>query len=153
MKTIYVMKKLQRSGVIKRFTTCTQNTDKRLFIFCALVVIPTEEHHPTSLLKLLDNIIGGAEKNEAVTDYAAVYDTSGHFDSVDFCNFKDGTALNDRGPEFVRKVWANEHPIVEQCMLTELIVGRWPFNSNNYTKWTTFMNKDRTNPRRFKIYK
>jgi hypothetical protein len=61
--------------------------------------------------------------------------------------------LNDRGPEFLRKAWESEHPIIEQCILTGLIVGRWPFNSNNYVKWGEIMKEERTKPIRFEVYK
>lgn len=153
MKLIYTIKKLKKLGIIRQFTTGIQDPDKRIFLFYSVVNTPNEDHHRKTLPKFLKNIIERGKKNEITTDYSVVCDTSGHFDAVYFCNFKDGTALDERGPNFLKKVWESELPVVEQGILTELITGKWPFNANNYTKWRVELEEIERKPIKFEIYK
>jgi hypothetical protein len=153
MRVIYSINKLKKTGVIKRFTTCVQNPDKRIFLFYTLVITPNKDHHSILLLKLLNKILGEEDERQATTDYSVVSDTSGHFDSVFFCNFKDGDILNSRGQHLFEKVWESEYPITEQCVLTDLIVGKWPFNANSYTEWHKIMEEYTRNPITYDVYK
>jgi hypothetical protein len=36
----------------------------------------------------------------------------------------------------IQKLWEEEHPKIEKCILTEVLIGKWPFNSNSYQKWS-----------------
>ena len=153
MRVIYSINKLEEKGIIKGFRTCVQHPDKRIFLFYTEVIIPNEDHHKMSLLPFLYRVIGSENERQVTTDYSVVCDTSGYFDAVYFCNFKDGACLNEIGPEFLKKTWCNEYPNVEQCMLTELIVGMWPFNTNRYVKWRREMEAISKKPVRFTTYK
>lgn len=152
MKVIYKIKKLQELGIIKSFTTCVQNPDKRLFVFYGGIIIPNEFHHPTLLLNFLKKIINEEDKRDTTTDYSVVCDGSGQLDFIYFCNFKDGSTCVNRGPEFIKKAWEGEDPIIDQCILTDLIIGKWPFNSNNYVEWRKWMEKEKSNPPKYKVY-
>ncbi len=152
MKALYVIRKLQKKGIIKQFTTTIQDPDKRIFLFYTVNSIPNENHHSDSFLKFVERIIND-EQNDITTDYSVVCDTSGNFDSIYFCNFKDGMNLNKRGPNFLKDSWASEYPIIEQCILIELLVGKWPFNANRYIKWRIEMEEVENNPIRFEIYR
>ena len=105
------------------------------------------------MLEFLNKIINEEQESQITSNYSIVSDALGFFDCIYFCNFKDGTALNDRGPNFLKKAWESESPIVEQCILTDLIVGRFPFNSNNYVNWKTIIEREKTKPVKFETYK
>jgi DNA-binding Lrp family transcriptional regulator len=152
MKAIYTINRLKGRGIIKRFTTCIQNPDKRIFLFYAVSLMPNEEHHPKLLLNFLNRIIGEEQPQQSTTDYSVECETSGHFDAIFFCNFKDGLDLNNKGPNFLKKAWESEFPIVDQCVLTEVITGSWPFNTNCYMKWATEKAKEEEKPIPIKIY-
>lgn len=85
-------------------------------------------------------------------DYSTVCDTSGSFDCAFFCNFEDGTFLNDRGPNFIKRIWESEQPTIEQSILTEVVVGSWPFNTNKYTNWRIEMKREEVRSTKFSIY-
>jgi DNA-binding Lrp family transcriptional regulator len=153
MRVIYAINKLVEKGIIKGFRMCVQNPDKRIFLFYAEVIIPNENHHKMSLLPFLYKVIGSKSEGQVTSDYSVVCDTTGYFDAVYFCNFKDGVCLNETGPEFLKKAWHNEYPYVEQCMLTELITGMWPFNTNSYVKWRCEMEAISKKPIKFVTYK
>lgn len=152
MRVIYSINKLKAAGIIKGFTTCIQNPEKRIFLFYGTTLIPNGDHHSTSLLKFLDRIITEERIAEATNDYSFVCETSGHFDIVFFCNFSDGNALSSRGPDFLKRAWASESPLVEQCVLTDVIVGKWPFNKNGYVRWSGEREGERKDPTPIKIY-
>ena len=152
MKTIYTIEKLKEKGIIKRFTTCVQNPSKRIFLFYTVTLMPNESHHPRLLLNFLNRIIDEEQPKQVTTDYSIECEVSGHSDLLFFCNFKDGTDLNNRGPNFLKKVWEIESPIVNQCILTEVITGSWPFNTNCYVKWKIELEKERDLQTKIKIY-
>jgi hypothetical protein len=139
MKVLYALERLQKSGVIRKFSICIQNPDKQLFLFSGLSIIPTEQHHSIFLKNLLLQIVNGEAKSNIATDYSVVCDTSGHFDNITFTCFANGEAMSNRGPMLIQKLWDEEHPKIEKCILTEVLIGRWPFNSNQYLKWGTDM--------------
>ena len=152
MKVLYAISKLEKRGIIVRFSTFIQNPDKRIFLVYSIAYIPNKEHHHKALPEFLNRIIKGEQENEITTDYSVVCDTSGHFDAIYFCNFKDGTTLNERGSAFLKRTWESESPVVEQGIMTELIAGKWPFNANNYTRWRIELEKIENNPIRFETY-
>ena len=89
MMVIYLMNKLVKKGIIRKFTTYIQTPEKRLFLFYAVTDIPNEDHHPKSLLKFLDKIIGEESSTEVTNDYAVVLETSGQFDTMfNSCSLK-----------------------------------------------------------------
>lgn len=137
MKTIYSMDKLHKRGIIRRFTTCIQNPNAKLFAFLSLTLIPTEDHKPHLQTQLINKIIESenSEPLQLTTNYSVIYDTAGTFDSIFFCSFKDAADMDENGPSVFEKIWESEYPKFERCILTDLIVGKWPFNSNGYTKW------------------
>jgi DNA-binding Lrp family transcriptional regulator len=134
MKVIYCIRKLEDNGVIKRFTTSIQKPDKNFFIFSGISIIPNETHHSIFLKKLVSEIVPNENKNNISTDYSVICDTSGHFDSVTFTCFRDGDTMYKRGPELIERLWKDEHPRIETSILTEVLVGQWPFNCNSYIK-------------------
>jgi DNA-binding Lrp family transcriptional regulator len=153
MKIVYILKKLQKNSIIKKFTYNIQNPDKRIFLFYTVVAMPNENHRSKLLVNFLENILYGEDQNQTTTDYSVVCDTSGHFDSIFFCNFKDGETLNKRGPPLLEKTWKEENPIIEKSILTELIKGKWPFNANSYSEWLKILEHEKSNPTKFTVYK
>lgn len=153
MKVIYAIKKLKERGIIKQFTTTIQNPDKRILLFYSVNAIPNQNHHPTLFLRFARKIINEEQNTNITTDYSVICDTTGCFDVIHFCNFKDGASFNERGPDFLKKAWEGEYPIIEQCVLTGLITGQWPFNTNNYENWRKYVINDETSPVKFDIYK
>ena len=95
MKVIYTIKKLQEKNIIRQFTTTVQNPNKRIFSFYSVTTTPTKDHHPTLLLKLLKKIINEESNSNITTDYSVVCETSGFFDTIQFCNFKDGVVVTE----------------------------------------------------------
>ncbi len=151
-QVIHIINNLKRKGIVRKFTTCIQNPDHRILLFYSVVLFIGGDHHPELLLKFIDKIINGEQINHVTTNYSVVCDTSGAFDCIYFCNFNDGTALNDRGPMFLKKAWHAEEPVTEQCILTELIAGKWPFNTNSYVHWGTTLDEGNNKPKKFKVY-
>ena len=152
MKVIYTIKRLRNSGIIKQFTTSIQKPDKRIYLFYSLNLTITEEHHPKLLLKLLDEIIDNENKSRVATDYSVVISTSGAFDSIYICNFDNGFIMDKRGPNFIKKIWSSESPIINTCNMVDVIVGQWPFNYNCYFKWKMEQDIEKKSPIRFKAY-
>ncbi len=152
MKVIYIIDKLQKSGIIKQFISTVQNPDKRIFLLYTINIMITGNHHPKLLLRFLDKIIGEEKVNRATTDYSVVCDTSGYFDSVYICNFEDGTAMNNRGPNFLKNVWESESPRIGQSILIEVVTGKWPFNLNNYIKLKVEKRMEEEKPIIFPVY-
>jgi DNA-binding Lrp family transcriptional regulator len=150
MKVIYSIKKMRKAGIIKRFTATIQTPGMGLFVFSGVSLIPTETHHSNFLKQLLLEIISNEHKDNLPTDYSVVCDTSGHFDSVNFLCFANGDLMYKRGPELIKRLWSEEHPKLDSCILTEVLIGKWPFNSNNYVNWEPML-KNRTNGKYDKI--
>lgn len=135
MGVIYTISKLKERGVIRGFTSCIQNPEKRLFLFYMVNLIPNEDHHPKALLRFLDRIIDEENPEDVTNDYALVCETSGSSDILFFCNFRDGITMSRRGPDFLKEAWKSESPAASQCILTDVIVGMWPFSKNGYVNW------------------
>jgi DNA-binding Lrp family transcriptional regulator len=153
MKILYKIEKLKKDGIIKRFTTCIQNPEKRMLLFYAITFIPNENHHKNHFLKFVEKITNNNSVKDITTDYSVVCETSGSYDAIHFCNFKDGTSFDEIGPNLLKKSWEGECPVVEQSILTDLITGNWPFNTNNYFKWGIEIEAIKNHPIIFEIYK
>lgn len=134
MKVIYSIDKLIKKGIIKKFTTCIQKPEKRIFMFYGVSIILNEQHHSMFSVKFLNKILNMDKAEDITNDYSVVSETSGNFDFIYFCNFRDGESFNEIGPNFIKNTWASEFPELEQCILTTLIVGKWPFNKNGYVR-------------------
>lgn len=144
MKIIYLMKSLYDKKIIRKFTTCIQRPDKRIWMFFTISLMPSEDHKPQLQTRLINEIARGEDERGITTDYSVVYDTSGHFDSVLFCNFKSGIELEHRGPGLFDRLWKTESPKFEKAMLISIITGILPFNKNSYVEWTALVNKENT---------
>jgi DNA-binding Lrp family transcriptional regulator len=135
MKIIYGMKKLQKDGIIRKFSTLIQKPDKSFLLFLGVSTIPTEKHFNVFFKNLVTEILKGENKNNLSTDYSVVSGTSGCFDFVSFACFKDGNTMSDRGPQLIENLWRDEYAKVEKSILIEVLLGKWPFTSNSYIKW------------------
>ena len=51
------------------------------------------------------------------------------------------------------RVWKGENPISQKTILTQIIIGKWPVNTNGYVKWRVEMEFDEKNSVKFEIYK
>ena len=131
MRVLYIIRKLCKIGIIKRFTTCVQNPDKKFFMFFSLNIVPTEDHQPILKTLWINNVINKEEKG-VTTNYAVIYDTFGYFDTIFFCNFENGIDIDMFGPGLFERVWKSENPISQKTVLTQIIIGKWPFNKNDY---------------------
>ena len=139
---LYKINKLKKKGIIKQFTFTVQNPKKHMHLFYSFTFMPSKEHHPKLLYNLLDVLINN-EEEDVVNDYSVVCDTTGHFDGIYFCNFKDGVEYTNRGPVFLKKIWESEYPITSECILTGIICGKWPFTTNDYTKWSIVLEHEK----------
>jgi len=151
-RVIYIINNLKEKGIIRKFTACVQNPVNRILLFYSVVLFIGGDHHPDLLPSFLNKIINEEPINQITTSYSTVCDTSGAFDCIYFCNFSNGTILNERGPAFLKNAWKKEEPKTEQCLLTELIAGKWPFNTNSYVNWNAALEKIINKPVKFKVY-
>jgi DNA-binding Lrp family transcriptional regulator len=125
-RVLYIIKKLKKMGIIKRFSALTQNPDKKLFYAYTAYVNPTEEH--TKLrIEFSKNILSNLD-SEIVNEYNVILDAQGSFDSLFICAFSDGEALAKRGSDLLKNLWSKENPIIKKAILTGIIVGEWPFH-------------------------
>lgn len=152
-KVIYIIRKLQKRGIIKKFTSCIQSSDKGIAVMYCTRLKFSPNHHKYLLSNLLNIIIGGENYNNITTDYSLTCEVGGYFDGIDICNFSDGDSFDKRGPNLIKKEWAEEEPIIEQGILIGLIKGIWPFNKNDYYNSKKILDTEMTNPVKFKIYK
>ncbi len=136
MKVIYNIQKLKNDGIIKNFTTIIQRPDKNFFLFFGVSIVPNEKHHDNFLKPFMSNIILEEDKSNITADYSVIAGSFGHFDSIFFTCFRNGDLMYRRGPQLISKLWKEEYPRVGICMLTDILIGDWPFNSNRYLNWS-----------------
>ncbi len=136
-KVVYLIKKLKEMGAIKRFTALTQNPDKRILYAYGAYMIPTEEHIELAITMAKE--IVNEDLHETVNDYAVTADMNGNYDFFAVCAFKNGETLSRRGAEFAREVWLREDPVIDKALLTDIIVGKWPFHLENYGAYRTIL--------------
>jgi DNA-binding Lrp family transcriptional regulator len=132
-KVVYLIKKLREMGAIKRFTALTQNPDKRILYAYGSYVIPTEGHKELAIAMAKE--IVNEDFHETVNDYAITADMNGNYDFFAICAFKNGETLSRRGPEFMGGAWLKEDPVIDKALLTDIIVGKWPFHLENYSAY------------------
>ena len=123
----------QKMGIIKRFTALTQDPNKRIFYAYGVSLIPIEGH--SALRLALARSILEEDLHETVNDYALVANANGGYDAFYICAFKNGEDLSKRGPELLREKWLAEDPKIDRAMLTDIIVGKWPFHLEDYDQY------------------
>lgn len=151
IKIIYMIRRLEKRGVINRFSCTVQRPEKKVFMFYTATSTYVPEHKPKLQADFIRRVISGEEHGNLTSDYSVVCDTSGHFDSALFCNFDDATAVGERGPSLMRRCWAVENPVIKSCMLTEVLKGDWPFQKNGYVKWRSVLNGIQKKPMKFEM--
>ena len=142
-KVLYLIKKFTALGIIKRFTALTQNPDKRIYVGFGISMIPSKQHDKL-LISLYEKLIN-EDKNEVINNWAIISDTNGQWDGFDVCAFQNGEALARFGPELFRKEWENEHPQIERAILTDIIIGKWPFHLENYSSLRAIIKRNKEN--------
>jgi DNA-binding Lrp family transcriptional regulator len=130
MRVVYTLQKLKANGTIKRFSTLTQNPDKRLFLAYTVSLIPNESH--ITLWKDWWAEMMKEDKYEATNDYSIIADVNGSCDGFYISTFKDEQSMSARGAEMTSRVWESEKPTIEKAMLIGKIVGKWPFHRQGY---------------------
>ncbi len=130
MKVIYALNSMVERGIIKRFTALTQNTDKKLIVAFGAALIPTPNHWDL-FIKFCEELLK-EDPHQITNDYSVVVDVDGALDCYNICTFADGDAMAKRGPDMRAKIWGPESPRIEKAILTEIIVGRWPFHLEKY---------------------
>jgi len=139
MKVIYTMEKLKEKGIIKRFTTLTNNTDKKIISAYGILLTPSKKHN-TLLLNFSKELIN-EDLHEITNDYCLVASTNGSYDSFNICAFKSGETLQKRGPILIENLWTEENPRIKKVLLTDLIVGKWPFHLEEYEAYRKVVEK------------
>ncbi|VVB77155.1 Winged helix DNA-binding domain protein [uncultured archaeon] len=132
-RVVYIIKKLKKMGIIKRFTALVQNPSKRIFYAYCVSLIPVEEH--SKLIIDMAHAMLKEDLRETVNDYAIVANTNGGYDAFYLCAFKNGEDLSKRGPEMLRTAWMAEDPKIDRAVLTDIIVGKWPFHLEEYKQY------------------
>lgn len=95
-RAAYVIKKLRKMNIIRRFTALTQNPDKRIFYAYGASLIPIEGHRALSVA--MARGILEEDLHEVANDYAVVANANGGYDAFYVCAFKNGEDLSMRGP-------------------------------------------------------
>jgi DNA-binding Lrp family transcriptional regulator len=132
-RAVYIIKKLRKMGIIKRFSALTQNPNKRIFYAYGVSLIPVEGHK--ALAAAMAKEILKEDLHETVNDYSVVANANGGYDAFFICAFKNGEDLSKRGPEMLRTTWIAEDPKIDRAMLTDIIVGKWPFHLEDYKQY------------------
>ncbi len=130
MHAVYIIKKLKAKGMIRRFSTLVQNPDKKVLSVFTISLLPSKEHHKL-FLKFIKELVK-EDLHEVTSDYCFWNDTSGVFDALCICTFKDGEHLLTRGPAGIRDLWASEGTRTESAIITSCMVGRLPFHLEDY---------------------
>ncbi len=131
MRVIYSIKKMKQMGIIKRFTALSQKPDKRLIVAYSVSQFPDDKHKDTRLRfwkEMLDENL-----KEVVNEYAIITDTVGAFDAIYVCAFNGGEEMSKRGTERIKRLFEFENPMIKSAMLTDLLVGKWPFHLEEYS--------------------
>jgi DNA-binding Lrp family transcriptional regulator len=137
MRVIYTIKKLQERGIIKRFTALTQNPDKRILLAFTVLLTPTKKHDEL-VLKFLQELVK-EDLHEATNDYCIVVDTVGAYDILNINTFEKGETVPKRGPDLVQSLWISEDCKIEMAILTDLLIGKYPFHLEKYTRQHGFI--------------
>jgi DNA-binding Lrp family transcriptional regulator len=134
-RVLYVIRKLRRTGVIKRFSALTQRPDKKNILAYGVSLLPLKEAEHGELAKSFARELLKEDLHESVNDYALALETNGAWDTVRVCAFSEGETLLRRGPELFRTLLQKEEPKIEKAMLTGIVVGRWPFHLERYDRY------------------
>jgi DNA-binding Lrp family transcriptional regulator len=133
MRIIYALKKLEDRKIIRRYSGLVQETDKRIILAYTESVIPIKRR--AHIQRAFYDEVSKENYNEASNDYCVFVDTSGAYDALFVCTFEDSEALYKKGPALNERIFAEESPSIEKAVLTDVIVGRWPFHLEDYSDW------------------
>lgn len=130
MRIVYTMRKLNEKGIIKKYAALTQEPQKHLFVAYTISHIPTKEHR--KLLSIFFKAMLTEDFHEVVNNYTLVCNTNGFCDSLYLCAFENGAESLKKGPEILNQLWAIENPKMEKVVLTDILIGKWPFHLEKY---------------------
>ena len=136
MQVIHTIKKLKRNGTIKSFSALTQKPEKRLWLsYCTLLVAPHERHVETFTAFVKELL--KEDLHSATNDYCMLADVNGAYDSVAICTFEDGEQMASKGYAMRKRLWDayNERPKIKSAILTDAVIGRWPFHLERYENY------------------
>ena len=133
MKAVYTLRKLQERKIIKRFTALTQNPEKRVFLAYGISITPTENHKKL-LIESAKELVK-EDLHSISNDYCLDTSTNGTYDEFFICALKGGEDVDRRGSGLIQRMWADEKPRIRQALLTEVLVGKWPFHLENYKNY------------------
>jgi len=133
MKVIYALRRLKEEGIIKKFTTLTQNPEKRILSVHTITTAPTKTYSE-SLLKVVRELVT-EDLHEITSDYSIILDCVGAFDEICCGTFKNGEQLAKRGPDAYEQLLSAESPALEKAVLTDILFGKWPFHLDDYARY------------------
>ena len=136
----YIMNKLKAKGVIRKYTSLTQNPSKRLLLAYSVKLTPMKDHKTLSVN--LSKAILSESYHEVTNEYCTFINTNGAIDAFFICTFQDGEELSKRGTNLIQTLWRKEDPITEQALLTGLVVGMWPFHLESHVKHKDYLKKE-----------
>jgi len=135
MKAIYALRRMQEEGIIKKYTALTQNPEKRILAVHTLSLTPTLSYKE-GLLKVITKIIS-EDLHKATSDFDLIVDTVGAFDEMCVNTFENGEQMAERGPDMYATLLSAESAKTERSILTDILVGRWPFHLDDYGCYRT----------------
>ncbi len=129
-RIIYIIKKLKDKGIIKRFSALTQRPHKRIFCAYGTYLFLSKEHSQR-LYDFCKELVKENKKG-ASSDYSIFTVTIGAYDNFFVCTFDNGEMLSKRGPSLDNEKFSSENPKTDKAILTDVIVGKWPFHLDKY---------------------
>lgn len=129
-RVIYIIKKLKAKGIIKRFSALTQKPDKSIFAAYGTYLFLSKEH--AQHLLNFDKELVRESKMRVTSDYSILAATIGAYDNFSVCTFDNGEMLSKRGPDLHYNAFSGESPKIDKAVLTDVIVGKWPFHLDGY---------------------
>lgn len=140
MRVIYTIKKLRERGIIRRFSTFTQSTDKKILMAYLFSVMPVEEHNRL-YLDVCKEIVN-EDLHEVTNDYYLISDINGSFDSLYMGSFRSGEDLSKRGSDLVRIILESESPKIEKAIITDALIGKLPLHLEEYESLKAFVKEE-----------
>lgn len=134
-RVVYVIKKLQKMGIIKRFSALSQTSDKKTIAAFGISLMPTSAH--VNLVNRFASELLKEELHESANDYCLIVDSNGYYDAFDICLFENGESLLKKGSELILNSFAEEEIRLEKAIITGVLVGQLPLHLENYYKYKT----------------
>ena len=129
-RVIYIIKKLLRLGIIKRFSALSQASDKKLIVAFGTVHTPTASH--SRLVFKFGEELLKENFHESSNDYCLILEPHGHYDAFVICTFDNGEALLRRGSGLLMNMFAEEDIKIEKAIITDVLVGMLPLHLEGY---------------------